>query len=180
MSSLNLILMLSQPENFSRKLYIKFSNIFMKNLCFLYGLCFAYDNVSLNIKLEAVFFLPTLVSVLVRAYISGQNIMTKKQGGEKRVYSAYSSTLLFITEGSQDWNSSRAGSSSWCRGHGGMFLTGLLALACSACFLIEPKTTSPEMVPPTRGPPHLITNGENAPQLDLMEAFPQLKLLSLS
>jgi hypothetical protein len=112
MSSLNLILMLSQPENFSRKLYIKFSNIFMKNLCFLYGLCFAYDNVSLNIKLEAVFFLPTLVSVLVRAYISGQNIMTKKQGGEKRVYSAYSSTLLFITEGSQDWNSSRAGSSS--------------------------------------------------------------------
>ena len=26
-----------------------------------------------------------------------------------------------------------------------MFLTGLLPLACSACFLIEPKTTSPEM-----------------------------------
>jgi hypothetical protein len=31
----------------------------------------------------------------------------------------------------------------------------------------------------TRGPPHLITNCENALQLDLMEAFPQLKLLSL-
>jgi hypothetical protein len=29
------------------------------------------------------------------------------------------------------------------------------------------------------GPPHLITNRENALQLDLMEAFPQLKLLSL-
>jgi hypothetical protein len=41
------------------------------------------------------------------------------------------------------------------------------------------KTTSPEMVPPTRGPPHLITNWENALQLDLMEEFPQLKLLSL-
>jgi hypothetical protein len=32
-------------------------------------------------------------------------------------------------------------------------LTGLPPLACSACFLIKPKTTSPEMSPPTRGPP---------------------------
>ena len=35
--------------------------------------------------------------------------MTKKQVGEERVYSAYISTLLFITKGSQDRNSSRAG-----------------------------------------------------------------------
>jgi hypothetical protein len=34
--------------------------------------------------------------------------MTKKQVGEERVYSAYISTLLFITERSQDWNSSRS------------------------------------------------------------------------
>jgi hypothetical protein len=34
-----------------------------------------------------------------------------------------------------------------------MFLTGLLPLACSACFLIEPMTTSPGMAPPTMGPP---------------------------
>jgi hypothetical protein len=34
--------------------------------------------------------------------------MTKKQIGEERVYSAYISTLLFITERSQDWNSSRS------------------------------------------------------------------------
>jgi hypothetical protein len=40
------------------------------------------------------------------------NIMTKKQVGEERVYSAYISTLLFITERSQDWNSSRLGSRS--------------------------------------------------------------------
>jgi hypothetical protein len=39
--------------------------------------------------------------------------------------------------------------------------------------------TSPEMVPPTRGLSLLITNWENAPQLDLMEAFLQMKLLSL-
>jgi hypothetical protein len=31
--------------------------------------------------------------------------MTKKQVEEKRVYFACTSTLLFITKGSQDWNS---------------------------------------------------------------------------
>jgi hypothetical protein len=31
--------------------------------------------------------------------------MTKKQVGEERIHSAYTSTLLFITKGSQDWNS---------------------------------------------------------------------------
>jgi hypothetical protein len=51
---------------------------------------------------------------------------------------------------------------------------GLLSLLC-----YRTKTTSPEMVPPTRGLSPLVTNGENALQLDLMEAFPQLKLLSL-
>jgi hypothetical protein len=35
--------------------------------------------------------------------------MTKKQVGEERVYLAYTSTLLFITKGSQDRNSHRAG-----------------------------------------------------------------------
>jgi hypothetical protein len=40
------------------------------------------------------------------------NIMTKKQVGEERVYSDYTSILLFITKGSQDWNSSRSGSRS--------------------------------------------------------------------
>jgi hypothetical protein len=65
--------------------------------------------------------------------------MTKKQVGEERVYSSYTSILLFITKGSQDWNSSRSGSRSWCRGHGGMFFTGLLPLAFSAYSLIEPR-----------------------------------------
>jgi hypothetical protein len=36
-------------------------------------------------------------------------MMTKKQVGEKRVYSAYTSTLLCITKGNQDRNSHRAG-----------------------------------------------------------------------
>jgi hypothetical protein len=46
------------------------------------------------------------------SFYSCTNIMTKKQVGEERVYSAYISTLLFITKGSQDWNSSRSGSRS--------------------------------------------------------------------
>jgi len=47
--------------------------------------------------------------VLVRVSNPAQNIRTKKHVGEERVYSAYTSTLLFITKGSQDWNSSRPG-----------------------------------------------------------------------
>jgi len=61
---------------------------------------------------------------LSQGFYSCTSIMTKKQVGEERVYSAYTSTLLF-TKGSQDWNSSRAGSRSWCRGHGECYL-----LAC--------------------------------------------------
>jgi hypothetical protein len=45
---------------------------------------------------------------------------------------------------------------------GGMLLIGLLPLACSACFLIEPRTNIPGMAPPTRSPLPLITNWENA------------------
>ena len=36
--------------------------------------------------------------VLARVSIPGQNIITKKQVGEERVYSAYTSILLFITK----------------------------------------------------------------------------------
>jgi hypothetical protein len=42
-----------------------------------------------------------------------------------------------------------------------MLFSGLLPLACSAFSLIEPKTTSLEMVPPTRGLSPLITNWGN-------------------
>jgi hypothetical protein len=84
---------------------------------------------------------------------TGKNIMTKNQVGEERVYSAYTFHIAVGHQRMQDWNSSRSGGRSWCRGHGGMFLTGLLPLAFSACFLIEPKITSPRMAPHTMGPP---------------------------
>jgi hypothetical protein len=44
---------------------------------------------------------------LSQGFYSCINIMTKKQVGEERVYLAYTSILLLITKGSQDWNSSR-------------------------------------------------------------------------
>jgi hypothetical protein len=56
--------------------------------------------------------LPRTTTVLVRVSIPAQNIMTKKQVGEEKVYSAYTSILLFITKGCQDWNSNRSGSRS--------------------------------------------------------------------
>ena len=39
-----------------------------------------------------------MVVVLVRVSVSCTNIMIKKQVGEERVYSAYTSTLLLITK----------------------------------------------------------------------------------
>ena len=39
---------------------------------------------------------------LSQGFCSCTNIMAKKQLGEERIYSAYTSMLLFITKGSQD------------------------------------------------------------------------------
>ena len=60
-----------------------------------------------------------------------------------------------------------------------IFFSVMLPLPRSTYFLIESKTTSPGMAAPTMGPPLLITNLENSLELDLMEAFPQLKVFSL-
>ena len=79
--------------------------------------------------------------------------MTKKQVGEERVYSAYTSILLLITM--EVRTGTQAGQEA---GADAEAMEGCSLLACLACFLIEPKTTSPEMVPPTRGLAPLITN----------------------
>jgi hypothetical protein len=52
--------------------------------------------------------------------------MTKSNLKIKGLISAYPSTSQFITMGSQDRNSNRAG--TWYRGYGRMLLTGLLCL----------------------------------------------------
>jgi hypothetical protein len=93
------------------------------------------------------------VIVLVRVSIPGQNITNKKQVGEERVYSAYTSILLFITK--EVRTGTQAGQEA---GADAEAMEGCSLLACSACSLIEPKTTSPEMAPPTRGLSPLITN----------------------
>jgi hypothetical protein len=113
---------------------------------------FDWSTCATIVRQNAVF-----IFYLSQGVYSCTNIMTKKQVGEKGAYSAYTSTLLFITKGSQDWNSSRSGTRSWCRGHGGMLLTGWPPLACSAYSLIEPKTRS-VTTHNGLGPPRLITN----------------------
>jgi hypothetical protein len=57
---------------------------------------------------EQLVLLTAEPSLQPRVSIPAQNIMTKKQVGEERVYSAYISMLLFISKGGQDWNSSRS------------------------------------------------------------------------
>jgi hypothetical protein len=66
------------------------------------------DNL-LHVKKISFFPNSVLQGVLVRVCIPAQHIMTKKQILEERVFSVYTSTLLFITKGSQDRNSNRAG-----------------------------------------------------------------------
>ena len=80
----------------------------------------------------------TFAIVLIRVSIPAQTSRQRSKLERKGFIQLTFSTLLFTTKRSQDWNSSRSGSRSWCRGHGGMLLTGLLPLACLAYFLIEP------------------------------------------
>jgi hypothetical protein len=58
-----------------------------------------------------------LAIVLVRVSIPGQNIMTKKQVGEERVYSAYTSTLLLspkeVRTGTQAGQGAGADAEPW-------------------------------------------------------------------
>jgi hypothetical protein len=116
-------------------------------------ICFTFDGPGYGQHPEMAHCSSLFPICLSQGFYSCTNIMTKRQIGEERVYSAYISTLLFITERSQDWNSSRSGSRSWCRGHGGMFFTGLLPLACSACSLIEPRLPAQRWSHPQRAFP---------------------------
>jgi hypothetical protein len=83
--------------------------------------------------------------------------MTKKQVGEQRVYSAYTPILLFITKGSQDElkqvRKQELMQRPWRDVPSWLASPGLLSLLS-----YRTKTTSPEMVPPTRGLSPLITN----------------------
>jgi hypothetical protein len=89
--------------------------------------------------------LHSYIPVLVRVCIPEQNIMTRRKLGRKGLIQ------LTLPHRCSSPKEGRTGTHtgqelegrSWCRGHGGVLLTGLLPLACSACFLIEPRTISP-------------------------------------
>ena len=98
----------------------------------------------------ALFYFISLSELLMPFLTSSTNIMTKKQVGEEMVYSAYTSTLLFITKGSQDWNSHRAVTwrqelmqRPWRNVPYWLASPGLLSLLS-----YRTKTTSPGMAPP--------------------------------
>jgi hypothetical protein len=93
---------------------------------------FVLPLVSTEAKIETATF------VLVRVSIPAQTSWPRSKLGRKG-FIQHTLPYCCSSPRSQDWNSSRSGSRSWCRGHGGMFFTGLLPLACSACFLIEPR-----------------------------------------
>jgi hypothetical protein len=83
--------------------------------------------------------------------------MTKKQVGEERVYSAYTSILLFITKevrtGTKQVRKQELMQRPWRDFTYWLASPGLLSLLS-----YRTKTTRLEMAPPTRGPPPLITN----------------------
>jgi hypothetical protein len=110
-----------------------------------------------------------LQDCLSQGFYSCTNIMTKHQVGEERVYLAYTSILLFITK--EVRTGTQAGQEA---GADAETMEECSLLACSACSLIEPKTTSPQMVPPTRGLSRLITNLGNASMRYNYKAFSQL------
>jgi hypothetical protein len=68
--------------------------------------------------------------------------MTRKQIGEERIYLVYTSFLLFIIKGSQNRNSEQ-GRNLEAEADTKTMVYWLVPMACSAYFLIEPKTTSP-------------------------------------
>ena len=87
---------------------------------------------------------------LSQGFYSCTNLRTKKQVGEERVYSAYTSILLFITKEAR--TGTQAGQEA---GADAEAMEGCSLLACLACSLIEPKTTSHGMAPPTMSLPIL-------------------------
>jgi hypothetical protein len=81
------------------------------------------------------------------------NTTIKKQVAEERFYLVCISSALFIIKRCQDrnvnWEETWRQELKQC--HGAMLLIDFLIMACKLCFLIEPRTTSPEIAPLTMG-----------------------------
>jgi hypothetical protein len=127
---------------------------------------------------SCTFFLP-----LHNSHCLCQGFYCCEQVGEERLYSAYTSTLLFITKGGQDRNSHRAGTwrqelmqRPWRGAAYWLASPGLLILP--SCRTQDPgiDNTTHSGLDPLPNPQSL---RENALQLDLIQTFSQLRLLSL-
>jgi hypothetical protein len=96
----------------------------------------------------------------------------QKEVGEERVYLAYA-IVYHQTQSMQKLKQGRRLEA----GPDAETMDGYYVLACSVCFLIKPKTTSPGMILPTAGraQPHqsLI---KKTPYGWNLQAFPQLRL----
>lgn len=64
----------------------------------------------------------------------------QKQVGEERVF------ISTVLHGRKEGRTGRIQNRSWYRGHEAVLLTDFLHMACSAHFLIEPRTTSPSFI----------------------------------
>jgi hypothetical protein len=82
--------------------------------------------------------------------------MTKKQIGEEMVYSAYTSILLFITK--EVRTGTQAGQEAGADAEAMGVLYWLASPGLLSLLSYRTKTTSPEMVPSTKGLSPFITN----------------------
>ena len=96
-------------------------------------------------------------SISLKVSIPAQNIMTKNKLERKRLirlilphFCSLPKEVRTVTY--TGWNLEAGADEEAMEGY---LLTRLLSLACSSCFLIEPRTTSIGMAPPTMGPPTL-------------------------
>jgi hypothetical protein len=110
--------------------------------------------------------------ILVRVTIAMMEHHDQKQVVEERVCLAYTSTSQSITERSQDRNSSRT--ETWRQE---LIQRPWMGAVYSTCFLIESRTTSAGIAPPSVGWsfPHKSLIYENALHPGLMKAFSQLR-----
>ena len=71
------------------------------------------------------------------------NTMTKAKWGGKGLFGLhFHSTVHHWRKSGRELKQVRKpGVRSWCRGHEGVLLIGLLFTACSACFLVKPRAT---------------------------------------
>lgn len=109
--------------------------------------------------LKSIHNVQTLSNILVRlnAFLRNSVAVTKHYDHSNlgREVVILHTLLYFCTSSKASWAGSQAGHQprgrSQCKGDGGVLLTGLLHMAYSARFVIEPRTISPAWHPSTMG-----------------------------